>query len=110
MRGIRRVAIGWVWVALTVGPGVTWTSAQPSDVKAVMQVESAGEPAMDMDFYLGEDRMRMDMSEEMSLISVSGDSPSMYMRTKPTPRSTLNSCSFRRPVPPTKSGRGTFLK
>ena len=86
MKGIRRVAIGWVWMALTVGPGVTWTSAQSGDVKAVMQVESAGEPARDMGVYLGEDRMRMDMSEEMSLISVSGASPSMYMVQHPEQR------------------------
>lgn len=80
MNGMRRVVIGGilVWAVLT-GPGVTWTSAQSGDVMAVMRVESAGQPPMDMDYYLGENRMRMDMSEEMSLISISGAEPRMLM-------------------------------
>ena len=53
---------------------------------AVMRVESAGEPAMDMDFYLGENQMRMDMSDEMSLISISGDTPSLYVVQHPEQR------------------------
>ena len=88
MKGMRQVAIGGalVWAGLAAGPGGAWTSAQSGDVKAVMRVESAGEPAMDMDYYLGENRMRMDMSEEMSLISISGDSPSMLMVQHPERR------------------------
>ena len=75
-----------MWAVLTAGPGVIWTGAQSGDVKAVMRVESAGEPAMDMDYYLGENRMRMDMSAEMSLISISGESPTMYMVQHPEQR------------------------
>ena len=41
---------------------------------------------MDMDFYLGENRMRMDMSAEMSLISISGDSTTLYMVQHPEQR------------------------
>ena len=81
MNGMRRVAIDGilVWVVLTAGPGVAWTSAQSGDVRAVMRVESADQPAMEMEYYLGEGRMRMDMSEEMSLISISGAEPRMLM-------------------------------
>lgn len=75
-----------VWIGATAGPGVIGTSAQSGDIKAVMRVESAGQPAMEMDYYLGENRMRMDMSEEVSLISISGDSPSMYMVQHPEQR------------------------
>ena len=88
MRSMRRVAIGGalVWLALAEGPGVTQISAQTRDVMAVMRVESAGEPATDMEIYLGENRMRMDMSAEMSLISISGDSPTLYMVQHPEQR------------------------
>jgi len=81
MNGMRQVAIGGAlaWMAVSSGPWVARTSAQSGEMKAVMGVESAGQPAMEMDYYLGENRMRMDMTEEMSLISISGDNPSMYM-------------------------------
>jgi hypothetical protein len=41
---------------------------------------------MDMDVCLGENRMRMDMSAEMSLISIIGDSPTLYMVQHPEQR------------------------
>ena len=82
---MRRVVIGGalVWGALAASPGFIWLSAQAGDVMAVMQVESTGEPTMEMDFYLGENQMRMDMSDEMSLISIGGDAPSLYMVQHP---------------------------
>ena len=85
MKRMGRVALGaaLVGLAATAGVGIIETSAQSGDIKAVMRVESEGQPAMEMDYYLGENRMRMDMSDEVSLISISGDSPSMYMVQHP---------------------------
>ena len=88
MNRMGRVALGGALVGLatTAGLGIVGTSAQSGDIRAVMRVESAGQPAMEMDYYLGENRMRMDMSEAVSLISISGDSPTMYMVQHPQQR------------------------
>ena len=49
------------------------------DVKAVMRMETPGQPPMDMEYSLGQDKMRLDMPQEVSVISTTGASPSMLM-------------------------------
>ena len=44
-----------------------------------MRVEIEGESPMDMEYSLGQDRMRLDMPQEVSVISTTGASPSMVM-------------------------------
>ena len=51
----------------------------PDDIRAVMRVEIEGESPMDMEYSLGQDRMRLDMPQEVSVISTTGASPSMVM-------------------------------
>ena len=49
------------------------------DFKAVMRVETAGQPAMEMNYSLGDGKMRMDLDQGMSIIWTRGDAPSMLM-------------------------------
>ncbi len=60
--------------------------AQSDEVTAVMRIEAPGQPPMDMEYFLGEDRMRLDMSEEMSVISITDSDPSMLMLQHPQQR------------------------
>ena len=66
-------------VMLMTPPGVQPTAAQSDELKAVMRIEAAGQPAMDMEYYLGDDRMRLDVPQGMSVISTSGANPRVLM-------------------------------
>ena len=68
---------------LTAGLAVEPTAAQSGEVRAVMRIESGGQPAMEMEYYLGDGRMRMDLPQGMSTVWVSGDSPTMLMIQHP---------------------------
>ncbi len=54
-------------------------AAAQDELAAVIQIESGGQPAMTMDYFLGPDRMRMDLDQGMSVVWFSGDSPRMLM-------------------------------
>ena len=56
------------------------------DVRAVMRVETAGQPAMDMEYSLGQEQMRLDMPPDVSVVSTTGDNPSMLMIQHPEQR------------------------
>ena len=88
MRTVRTAAVALVvFGVFGVGLWPIETIAQTNDdITAVMQIESAGQPAMEMEFFLAQNRMRMDVSAEMSVISVSGDNPSMIMVQHPDQR------------------------
>ena len=61
-------------------PGGGRVAAQaPDEFKAVMQIETADQPTMQMEYYLGPQRMRMDLAQGMSVIWFSGDAPRMLM-------------------------------
>jgi len=49
------------------------------DIKAVMRIETDGQPAMDMGYALGQEKMRLDMSLDLSIVSMTGDNPGMLM-------------------------------
>ncbi len=49
------------------------------DIKAVMRVETDGQPPLDMNFSFGHEKMRLDMSQNMSIVSTAGDTPSTLM-------------------------------
>ena len=49
------------------------------DIKAVMRIETDGQPAMDMGYALGQEKMRLDMSRDLSIVSMTGDNPGMLM-------------------------------
>ena len=84
--GRRTVVLLIVVTAFGVDPSGSGTIAQTDDIKAVMQIESAGQPAMEMECFLADNRMRIDMSAEMSIISVSGDDPALIMVQHPDQR------------------------
>jgi len=85
MRSVRTAAVSlFAFGVFGVGLLPIDTTAQTDDdIRAVMQIESAGQPAMEMELFLAENRSRMNMSAEMSLISVSGDNPKMVMVQHP---------------------------
>lgn len=59
--------------------------AQTGDVKATLQIEAADEAPMTLEYSLGEGRMRLDMSDQMSIVST--ESPqSMLMIQHPDRR------------------------
>lgn len=49
------------------------------DVKAVMRIETDGQPPMDMEYSLGQEKTRLDMSQDVSIISMTGDTPGLFM-------------------------------
>ena len=49
------------------------------DIKAVLRVETDGQPPLDLDFSLGHEKMRLDMRQSMSIVSTTGDNPSTLM-------------------------------
>jgi hypothetical protein len=62
---------------LLLAPG----SAQAQDVRATVQVQPAGGPAMNMDYWMSADAVRIDISQgqEVSMVWTSGASPTMLM-------------------------------
>ena len=70
-----------VAAAFLLTPVMAGQSAAQSDgdLKCVMRIETAGQPAMEMNYALGDGKMRMDLDQGMSVIWTSGDAPSMLM-------------------------------
>jgi len=72
----------WLTLLTVLVLGLT---AQPvfaqsaDDIKAVMRIETDGQPPMDMEYSLGQEKMRLDMSRDLSVVSMTGDNPSMLM-------------------------------
>ena len=65
---------------LVVGLSPQTLFAQAADdIKAVMRIETDGQPPMDMEYSLGQEKMRLDMSQGVSVISMTGDNPGMLM-------------------------------
>ena len=56
-------------------------TAVAQDVKATVQIETAGQSAMTMDYWTGDNSIRIDMAQpqEMSIIWNSGDAPGLLM-------------------------------
>ena len=82
---LRRVGAA---LTLLLGCGLTPSAvlAQSEEVQAVIRIEAPGQPQMDMVYFLAPERMRLDMTEEMSVISTSGSNPSMLMIQHPQQR------------------------
>ena len=60
------------------------TVAQSADeLKAVLQIESAGQAAMEMEFFVDPERMRLDASEDVSVVWQGGADPKMMMIQHP---------------------------
>ena len=74
---MRHLAAVFATVAVSVLAPVP--VAAQDELAAVIEIESGGQPAMTMDYFLGPDRMRMDLSQGMSVVWFSGDSPRMLM-------------------------------
>ena len=67
-------------VALALALGVAAATPQStSGTFLVIETESDGQPPRAIEISLGPDRMRMNMGEEMSLISIGGDDGKMLM-------------------------------
>ena len=66
-------------VGLLGSLGLGVAEAQPDEFKATMQIESGNEPAMTLEYFLGPNRMRMDLEQGMSMIWFSGDANRMLM-------------------------------
>ena len=74
-RAVFGLAVGTLVVsAVTVG-------AQSGDVKATVQIEAAGQPAMTMDYWLSDENVRIDIAQPQaaSIVWKSGDAPGMLM-------------------------------
>ena len=83
--GIRSVMVLLTMLTAT-GVWVDTAWSQTGDVTAVVQVEGPDQPAMDMGFALGENQSRMDMGEQVSMISTAGSDPSVLMLQHPERR------------------------
>ncbi len=72
---LSRFALGACLVAM-----VTATAAA-QDLKATVAIQGPGSPAMNMDYWMNADNVRIDMSQgqNVSLVWRSGDAPSMLM-------------------------------
>ena len=57
------------------------TAASAQDIKATVQIEAGGQPAMTMDYWMSDDSVRIDMAQQqaVSIIWKSGDAPGMLM-------------------------------
>jgi len=60
---------------------VASATARAQDVKATVQVEAAGSPAMSMEYWMGAESVRIDMAQgqAVSIVWTSGASPTMLM-------------------------------
>ena len=54
-------------------------SAQSGELKAVLRIAAADQPTMDMKYFLGLDRIRLDVPQGMPLIWTSGASPTILI-------------------------------
>ena len=82
----RRSVMVLLTMLTAAGVWVDTTWGQTGDVTAVVQVEGPGQPAMDMGFALGENQSRMDMGEQVAMISTAGSDPSVLMLQHPERR------------------------
>ena len=69
--------------SLVMEPAITFVTAQDTDVKVQIEAESSGQSAANLELYLSENRMRLDISGDVSVISHSGDSPRMIIVQHP---------------------------
>ncbi len=58
---------------VVMSPPVLTQSAD--DIKAVIQIDTDGQPPLDIHFLIGHEKMRLDMPQSVSVISVTGDNP-----------------------------------
>ena len=81
MQRMRRSTIGFVCLSLVLAGGFTVrsVSAQSEELKAVLRIAAADAPAMDMEYFLGPDRVRLDVPQGMSLIWKGGASPTILI-------------------------------
>ena len=81
-RTVTGLLVMVVAAAIDFGP----LRAQTGDVTGVVRVEGLGQPAMDMGFAMAENQSRMDMGEQVSMISTAGSDPSVLMLQHPERR------------------------
>ena len=81
MQRMRRSITGLVCLSIILAGGFTVgsMSAQSEELKAVLRIAAADEPAMDMEYSLGPDRVRLDVPQGMSLIWKGGASPTILI-------------------------------
>ena len=85
--GYRATLLTLLLAVLVLGPSPWRVFAQSADdVKAVMRIETDGQPPLDMEYSLGQEKMRLDMPQDVSVISTTGDNPSMLMIQHPQKR------------------------
>ena len=81
MKHLRRSlkGFGLLVVLVAAGLAVQTTAQSAGEFKALMRIKTGGQPPLDMEHYVGGERVRIDMPQGMSMISTSGDNPSMLM-------------------------------
>ena len=81
MQRMRPGIMGLVCLSIVLAGGVTVgsMSAQSEELKAVLRIAAADGPAMDMEYFLGPDRVRLDVPQGMSLIWKGGASPTILI-------------------------------
>ena len=57
------------------------TAASAQDIKATVQIEAGGQPAMTMDYWMSDESVRIDIAQPqaVSIVFTSGDAPGMLM-------------------------------
>ncbi|MBQ00163.1 MAG: hypothetical protein CL477_20200 [Acidobacteria bacterium] len=75
--GARRRLLALVALACVA----TSTTAWAQDIKATVQIEAPGAPAMSMDYWMSDDAVRIDIAQPqaVSLVWMSGSAPGMLM-------------------------------
>ena len=70
-----------VLAALICLPLLTSTTAWAQDVKATVQMAAGAQPAMTMDYWMSDERVRIDIDQPqaVSIVWTSGDAPGMLM-------------------------------
>ena len=70
-----------VLAALICLSGLASTTASAQDIKATVQIEAAGQPAMTMDYWMSDESVRIDLAQPqaVSIVWTSGDAPGMLM-------------------------------
>ena len=81
MRHMRRSlrGLGLLVILFATGFAVQTAAQSVGEFKALMRIEAGGQPPLDMEYYVGQEQVRIDMPQGMSMISTSGDNPSMLM-------------------------------
>ena len=70
-----------VEIALVCVFALASITARAQDVKATVQIDAPGQPAMSMDYWMGEESVRIDIAQPqaISIVWKSGDAPGMLM-------------------------------